>query len=378
MTDASTPAKKRSIRPVAPRSETPPAPPRRVTMTDVALEAGCSQATVSLVLNKAPGVKISAETRARVIKAALKLGYAPPTFAHLEPAPSTAHSDPIGFLVDQLATSPEAVVAIDGARQAAWEDGRIVLTTQTTNDAEMEREAIRVLTRQPLSGIIYMTIFTRRAKLPAELLSLGVPIVLLNCYDGENRLPSVVPAETAGGRTATRHMIDLGHRRIGMITGEPWMEAARDRQKGYRQALAAAAIPFDPDLVRRGNWSASSGYDGTQALLALPRPPTAIFCQNDRMAIGCFEALKEAGLRIPQDMSVVGFDDEEISRHLHPRLTTLILPHRAMGGWAAKRLAAGAGAGAPVELECTLVARDSVAGPRAGESDCIILRRAGR
>ncbi len=333
-------------------------------MTDVALEAGCSQATVSFVLNKAPGVKISNETRARVIAAAVKLAYAPPTFAHLEPRPSATHSDPVGFLVDQLATSPEAVVAIDGARAACWEDGRIVLSTQTSNDLETEREAIRVLTRQPLAGLIYMTIFTRKVTLPAELLALGVPIVLLNCYDEAGQLPSVLPAETAGGRRATQHLIDHGHRRIGMITGEPWMQAARDRQKGYRQALAAAGIGFDAALVRRGNWSPSSGYDGTQALLALPEPPTAIFCQNDRMAVGCYEALKEAGLHIPQDMSVVGFDDEEISRHLHPRLTTLILPHRAMGGWAAKRLATGAGGAARVELECTLVTRSSVAVPR--------------
>jgi LacI family transcriptional regulator len=350
-----------------PRGTATASPSRRVTMTDVALEAGCSQATVSLVLNKAPGVKISAETRARVIQAAVKLAYAPPTFAHLEPgpAPDDSHADPLGFLVDQLATSPEAVVAIDGSRQAAWEDGRVVLVAQTTNDAEMEREAIRVLTRQPLSGLIYMAIFTRKAEVPPELLALGVPLVLLNCYDGEGRFPAVLPAEVAGGRTATQHLIDHGHRRIGMITGEPWMEAARDRQKGYRQALAAAGIGFDPDLVLRGNWSASTGYDGTQRLLALADPPTAIFCQNDRMAIGCYEALKEAGLRIPEDMSVVGFDDEEISRHLHPRLTTLILPHRAMGGWAAKRLAAGAGQGGPpVELECTLVTRNSVAAPR--------------
>ena len=333
-------------------------------MTDVALEAGCSQATVSFVLNRAPGVKISAETRARVIEAALRLNYAPPSFAHLEPAePRADQSHPIGFLVDQLATSPEAVVAIDGARQAAWEAGRIVLTAQTANDAEMERAPIRALTRQPLSGLIYMTIFTRKAEVPPELLALGLPLVLLNCYDGEGRLPAVLPAETAGGRRATQTLIDHGHRRIGMITGEPWMEAARDRQKGYRQALAAAGIAFDADLVRRGNWSASTGYDGTQALLSLDHPPTAIFCQNDRMAIGCYEALKEAGLRIPEDMSVVGFDDEEISRHLHPRLTTLILPHRAMGGWAAKRLASGGGAGEQVELECTLVARNSVAQP---------------
>jgi LacI family transcriptional regulator len=341
---------------------------RRVTMTDVALEAGCSQATVSFVLNSSPGVKISADTRKRVIEAAIRLSYAPPTFAHLAPPPPTGDSPapdaraPIGFLVDQLATSPEAVVAIDGARQGAWEAGRIVIAAQTTNDLEMERAALRVLTAQRLSGLIYMTIFTRKAELPPELLSLGVPVVLLNCYDGQRRFPTVLPAEVAGGRRATQHLIDLGHRRVGMITGEPWMEAARDRQRGFRAAMNGAGLMVEPDLIRQGNWSASSGYDGTRHLLALPNPPTAIFCQNDRMAIGCYEALKEAGLRIPQDMSVMGYDDEEISRHLHPKLTTVVLPHRAMGAWAARWFGGEPGKMAQVELECTLVLRDS-AGP---------------
>ena len=115
----------------------------------------------------------------------------------------------------------------------------------------------------------------------------------------------------AGGQSATEHLIRHGHTRIATIMGEPHMSAAQDRLKGYRRALATADIPFDPDLVADGNWSASAGYDATVKLLSLKTPPTAIFCQNDRMAIGCYEALKEAGLRIPQDMSVVGYDDED-------------------------------------------------------------------
>jgi LacI family transcriptional regulator len=340
-------------------------------MTDVALEAGCSQATVSFVLKNSPGVKISTETRARVIRSAIALGYAPPSFAHLEPpeSPDDSRTGPIGFLVDQLATSPEAVVAIDGARQAAWESGRVVLVAQTMNDTEMEKGAIRALRAQRLSGLIYMTIFTRRIEIPPGILTLGVPVVLLNCYSDDHRFPAVVPGEVAGGERATQHLIDQGHRRIGMITGEPWMEAVRDRLKGYRRALAAQEIPYDPDLVVRGNWSASSGFDGVSRLLRLPDPPTAIFCQNDRMAIGGYEALKEAGLRIPEDISVIGFDDEEISRHLHPQLTTVILPHRAMGTWAAEQLGTSLAMDRfPIrKFDCALVERRSVTSPkRAG------------
>jgi len=339
---------------------------RRVTMTDVAEAAGCSQATVSFVLKNAPGIKISAETRARVIDAAITLGYTATTFAHQAPdARSGRATIPVvGFVVDQLATSPEAVVAIDAARQACWNEGRILLSAQTMNDPEMEEKTIEAMVAQGVSGLIYMTIFTRRIDLPAGLIGCGVPVVLLNCYSDDRRFPAVVPAEMAAGQRATQHLVGHGHHRIGMITGEPWMEAARDRQKGYRRELADGGLPFDASLVVQGNWSASSGYNGALSLLALPDRPTAIFCQNDRMAIGCYEALKEQGLRIPGDMSGIGFADADISRQLHPQLSTLVLPHRAMGAWTVRQLGQSAPTGAapsPVtRLECPLVPRGSV------------------
>lgn len=343
---------------------------RRVTMTDIARIAGCSQATVSFVLNKAPGVKISEDTRLRVIEAARTLNYAVSSLAHLDPASAqnnhtASQASFLGFVVDQLATSPEAVVAIEGVRQASWADGNMVLVAQTMNDPEMEEKTIRVMVEKGASALIYMTIFTRCVILPPWFDSLAVPVVLLNCYTSDHRYPSVVPSEIIGGLRATQHLITHHHHRIATITGEPWMEAARDRLKGYRKALTGAHIPYDPALVVEGNWSASSGYDATRRLLALPQRPTAIFCQNDRMAIGCYEALKEAGLLIPEDISVVGYDDEEISRHLHPQLTSLVLPQRAMGVWAVEQVSAGTagtvGKHAVVKFEGQLVERQSVA-----------------
>jgi LacI family transcriptional regulator len=338
---------------------------RRVTMTDVAREAGCSQATVSFVLNHAPGVKLSAETKQRVFDAARRLGYAVPTPV---PALPAARGRRIGFIVDQLATSPEAMVAIEGLTQASRASGDVVLVAQTHNDEDLEAELIRTFAEQRVSALIYMTIFTREVALPQQLTGLEMPVFLLNCYTTSQAYPAVVPSEIAGGQRSTRHLIENGHRRIGTITGETWMEAAQDRLKGYRRALATADIPFDPALVVEGNWSASSGYEATRQLLALPEPPTAIFCQNDRTAIGCYEALKEAGYDIPTDMAVVGYDDEEISRHLHPRLTTSILPHRAMGQWIVEQLGEfvpGRGRYPLVKLECPLVERDSVAKPKS-------------
>lgn len=349
-------------------------PKSRVTMTDIARAAGCSQATVSFVLNNTPGIRLSQQTRERVIEAARGLGYAPPAFSALRsPIASFEGLDGvIGFAVDQLATSPEAVVAIEGARQASWNAGNVVLVAQTLGDSVMEPRAIAALTKRGISALIYMTIFTREIAAPDYLYGLDIPVILLNCYTADYAFPAVVPSEIAGGQSSTRHLISHGHRRIATITGEPWMQAAQDRLKGYRRALATADIPFDAELVVEGDWSASAGYAATVKLLALKDRPTAIFCQNDRTAIGCYEALKEAGLHIPGDISVIGYDDEEIARHLFPPLTTSILPHMAMGQWAIEQLEVPAPPGRgryPItKLECPLVERESVSAVAPGRT----------
>lgn len=333
--------------------------PRRVTMTDVARVAGCSQATVSFVLNDAPGARISPAMRARVIAAARALNYAPTALAHHDTVPVGERGPGVvGFVVDQLATSPEAVVAIEGARLATWDDGLVVAAAQTMNDPAMEEATLRALRRMDLRGVILMTIFTRKVAVPPAVLDLGVPVALLNCYADGVELPSVVPAEAEGGERVGRLLTAAGHRRIGMITGENWMEAARDRARGFRKALAQAGIAHDPALVVHGDWSPSAGHEGARRLLALADRPTAIFCQNDRTAIGCYEAIKEAGLRIPDDVSVVGYDDEEVSRHLFPQLTTVVLPHRMMGQWAVEALSRPRPG--THRMDCPLVERASV------------------
>lgn len=339
---------------------------RRVTMTDIAREAGCSQATVSFVINDAPGIRLSPETRQRVLEVARRLGYGAVAARAPVETRKVKRGRRIGFIVDQLATSPEAVQAIEGLSQAAQSMGDLVFVAQSRNDAEIEAELIETFVGQGVSALVYMTIFTREVELPAVLTELDLPVLLLNCYAMGQTIPAVVPSEIAGGQRATHHLITHGHRRIATITGEIWMEAAQDRLKGYRRALATADIPFDQDLVFSGDWSASAGYEATRKILDLPEVPTAIFCQNDRMAIGCYEALKEAGYEIPRDMSVVGYDDEEIARHMHPQLTTSVLPHRAMGQWIAEQLSDGLAEDLyPLtKLECPLVERASVDRPR--------------
>jgi LacI family transcriptional regulator len=333
-------------------------PARRPTMIDVANEARVSQTTVSLVLNHADGARLSAETRERVIKAATRLGYQP---VRRGIAPGSVAAATIGFICDEISTDPWTAIGLDGVREKAWERGLTVMVMATRGDADMETASLAQLSAQPLVGLIYATINTRLVDAPAAPRDL--PTVLLNCHAANGALPSVVPGEVAGGHAATDVLIRAGHRRIGYINGEASMEASRHRLRGYRQALATADLPFDPDLVREGNWQPLSGYEATRELMNLRSPPTAIFCGNDLMAVGCYEALHELGLKIPDDVAVMGYDDREIAQHLHPPLSTVLLPHFEMGSIAAELLL-DAASGSPsrprqIKVECPIVRRRS-------------------
>lgn len=343
---------------------------RRPTMTDIAKLAGVSQSTVSLVINHMSGAKVSKTTRDTVLRIARELGYPLARHAH-HAAAQAAQRNLIVYLTDELTTSPHAMQTIDGASEGAWEHDCLLATFATRGDPALEGAVLeRMLANPALLGVIYATIFTRAVALPAALRD--VPAVLLNCHerahDGRVKRPSVVPGELLGGFAATTHLIEQGHRRIGFINGEGWIEAAGERLKGYRQALATADIPFDPQLVRSGDWQVAAGYAHALALLDLPYPPTALFCANDLMAIGALDAARERKRAVPRDLSVVGYDDQDIARYTHPPLTTVLLPNYDMGRWAADTLIAqargGSAAKAAIKMDCPLVARDSVAAPR--------------
>jgi LacI family transcriptional regulator len=332
----------------------------RPTMNDVARRAGVSQATVSLVLNGSPGARFSAFTRNRVTRAAAELGY---QFTRRGARrPPAEQQTVIAFIADELTSDPWMALAFEGAREKALEYGYVVCLNVVRGEPDAELLALEQISQQALLGVIYGTILTRRVE-PSQALTKHRTI-LLNCYDGERRLPSVLPGDLVGGRVATDRLIRAGRRRIGMINGQQGLDATRDRLKGYRQALASNDMPFDPELVRPGNWEPSSGYEMTRALMALPSPPDAIFCANDLMAVGCYDALRELGRRIPDEVAVIGFDDREIAQSMRPPLTTLELPQREMGAIAAGILidtAGGLSAGpTQIKVECPLVERSSV------------------
>ena len=328
----------------------------RPTMMDIAAHAGVSQATVSLILNESPGASFSVATRERVQKSASELGY---QLVRRSGTSVPNESRYILFLADDFTSDPWMTLAYDGAREKALEMG-INVTLNITRSREAD-SVIALHMPQSVVGVVYGTILTRAITPPPRLLE--GPTVLLNCYDEKRRLASVLPGDVAGGRTATEHLIKQGRKRIALINGQDGLDAPRDRLNGYRQALASHDLPIDPELIRPGNWEPSSGYEQTMALLALDNPPDGIFCANDMIAVGCYDALKESGLRIPKDVSVIGFDDREIAQFTRPPSTTLILPQFEMGRLAAELLLDST-AGMPerpnqLKVECPLVVRSS-------------------
>jgi LacI family transcriptional regulator len=307
----------------------------RPTMTDVARVAGVSQSSVSLVLNQMTGARISAETQQRVLDAARQIGYELPAIRR--EAGNVSERRTIAYLVDEISTSPHPVVSLDGARDYAFEQDFLVAAHVTRSNPELEEATIAAIKRdRSMIGVIYSTIFTRRVTLPKSLED--VPTVLLNCYAEPRKHISILPGEVAGGFAATAHLTSLGHRRIGFINGEPWMDASVDRLRGYRQALATVDVAFDEALVRNGDWLPLTGYHHAFDLLAIDNPPSAILCGNDLMAIGVMEAASERGLSVPGDLSVMGYDDQELARYTHPPLSTLVLPNYEMGQRAAEAL----------------------------------------
>jgi LacI family transcriptional regulator len=333
---------------------------RNPTMVDVARLAGVSQSSVSLVLNKMMGARISDATRDRVTEVAREIGYYLPAGRHQERL--APERNVIAYLVDEISTSPHPVVTLDGARDSGWEAGFLVQTYVTRSNPELEAATIDLVRRDAnVVGVIYSTIFTRMVSRPAGLEDF--PTVLLNCYTRDRRTHSIVPGEVAGAFIATQYLIGHGHRRIGFINGEPWMDASADRLKGYRQALATADIAFDPQILRHGDWLPLKGYELALELLRSSNPPTALFCANDLMAIGALEAASEMGLRVPDDVSVMGYDDQELARYTHPPLSTLTLPNYEMGRSA-------------TELLIDLATRNKTVWPRTIKIDGPLIERA--
>lgn len=307
---------------------------KRPSMQDVADQAGVSRTTVSFVINNVPNANIPQETQNRVWAAVEALDYRPNALARGLRAQRT-HT--IGFISDEVATTPYAGRIIQGAQDRAWSNGNIILLVNTGNNQEMKQAAVDVMLERQVDGIIYATMYHREVHPPDSIRK--VPAVLLDCFVADASLPCVIPDEVLGAQRATEHLLVRGHRRIGFINDKASVPAKHGRLEGYKRALAEAGIAFDPRLVVEGGSVQSGGFDCTMELMQRADRPTALFCYNDRMAMGAYDALRKLQLAIPDDVAVVGFDDQEIiAAHLHPALTTMRLPHFEMGQWAVRHL----------------------------------------
>ena len=335
-------------------------------ITDVAARAGVSPSTVSVVLNAVTGARVTEDTRRRVVEAAELLGYTPNPLAR---GLRTRRSQTIGFVSDEVASTPYAGRMIQGAVDAAWRAGMLLILVETGGDVQLEQHAIRTLLHRQVDGIVYASFYHRVVEVPQ--LRRRLPLVLANARPATGSVAYVVPDEAGGATAAMTELLEHGHRRIGFVTERGDIPGAEGRLRGYRGALARYGIPFDPALALRATAGTSGGHWAVSRLLDLPTPPTGVFCFNDQMAMGAYQAAAERGLRVPEDLSVVGYDDLElIAASLSPGLTTVALPHYEMGEWAVETMLgaiedATATNDQPRQklMPCPLVRRDSVGPP---------------
>lgn len=298
---------------------------RAITMRDVAKAAGVSVSTVSHVVNDKKGARIGQDARDRVRQAIQDLGYRPNAMAkNLVKGGSRF----LGLVADAIASTPFAGQIIHGAQDEAWRHGYVLLVANTEGNDDAEAEAIAMMLEHKVRGILYSTWYHREVAMPVGLAE--ADSVLVNCFSAQGDVPAVVPDEVAGGREATRMLLAEGHRRVGLINTTTASPAHDGRLLGYRQALAEAGIAFDPDLVLDAHPDQEGGYESVGRLL--DQRVTGVFCHNDRVAMGLYDGLREKGARVPEDIAVVGFDNQEvIAAHLRPPLSTVALPHYDLG-----------------------------------------------
>jgi LacI family repressor for deo operon, udp, cdd, tsx, nupC, and nupG len=299
---------------------------------EVARLAGVSVATVSRTL-KSPE-RVLPETRDRVNAAVEQAGYRPNLMAVQFRSRRTGN---LVILVPAIANTFFARV-ISGAQQAAQAAGYRLLLCDTQGREEVEREFAALVYAHQADGVIQLRASNPFASLPpgAEALPLVNACEVVKGAD----YPTISLDSRAAAQAMTEHLIGLGHRRIGIIKGPRSSPLTLDRVAGYEDALRQAGLAVDPSLICHGDFTLSAGYDGAGTMLALAERPSALFCENDEMAIGALKRIKASGLRVPEDISLVGFDDIPFAAYCDPPLTTISQPAETFGRRAVEMLIA--------------------------------------
>jgi LacI family transcriptional regulator len=356
----------------------------RVTIREVAAMAGVAVSTVSAVLNDTGGARVASATRARVLEAVDLLGYQP---HHAARALRGKSSGCLVLVDDDVSTGPYGGQMLAGVHDVCEQLGVPVVGLRTGGDPRREQEGLRYAASLGALAVVVASVSEAVRTLPV-----GVRGVLLNGRSPTDEVPGVVPDNERGPVEVARELVDDGHRRVGVVTIGP-CEPADQRLEAVRQAVGerwGPAVAAEVPVVRMANVEATAdgGREAGRRMLAGDDPPTAVVCFNDRMAMGVYQAAAERGLRVPADLSVVGFDDAEpVAESLDPGLTTVALPHREMGELAAVLAldaeTASGPAGAPLNVSysaaqltrtgstvrvlCPVVRRGSVGPPRVAQ-----------
>jgi LacI family transcriptional regulator len=329
-------------------------PSRRVTIAEIAASAGVSVPTVSKVLNGRADV--SQATRRRVQQIMVDRGYQ---------RRAAGGQRPVG-LIDMVVPSldsPWVIEVLRGAEAEARKVGSQIVVTSTGTAPAGDRQWLDRLANRRSDGLV-LVVSEAAPEAVEQLAALHTPVVLLDPVGGSDPAFATVGATNwAGGLSAVEHLVSLGHRRIAALSGRPQLVCAQERVEGYRAALGRAGIPVDERLVHFGNFDTSDGQVGAGSVLDVPDPPTAIFAGSDMQAFGVYQEAAARGLRIPGDLSVVGFDDIAFSALMTPPLTTVRQPLARMAAESV-RLLLDAGDGIPgppprLELATHLVVRGS-------------------
>jgi LacI family transcriptional regulator len=350
-------------------------PTARVTLLDVARRAGVSRTTASFVISGRTDMRISADAEHRVLHAARELNYRPNLMAR---SLRTKLTRTIGLVSDTIATEAFAGELIRGSLSTALVHQHLLFVGETEGDDTVEAQLVQDMLDRGVDGFLYASMYTRLAQPPALLR--GHPLVLLNCLDDNDATASVLPDEHGAGRTAAGTLLDAGHRDRVYLVGETPTEvfAAGQRRAGIEEVLAAQGLALAGTVECL--WWPESAYQEVRRFLAAGGRGSALICLNDRIALGAYQALAEAGLSVPGDVSVVSFDDSHLAAWLRPPLTSIAIPHFDLAKRAVELLLTEPDTGGVHRVPMPLRARASVGPPSPvppGGLDGSPVRRAG-
>ncbi|MCF8503295.1 MAG: LacI family DNA-binding transcriptional regulator [Caulobacter sp.] len=334
---------------------------RRATINDIARIAGVSKKTVSRVINRSPSLR--PETREKIEAVIAKYGYAPDPQAR---GLAFRRSFLIGLIYDN--PNPQYVVnmqlgLLDGMRGSGFE---LVVHPCDRGSTTLVPDIRAFIERQKLFGVVLTPSVSEDEGVAAMLREIGCEYVRVASVAVDEASHSIVTQDRHGGLLAGRHLAELGHKAVGFISGPLTFRSSHERRGGLEEGLAEHGLTLAAEYVAEGAYTFESGLEGAAKLLGLPNRPTAIFAGNDEMAAGVLHAARRAGLSVPEDLSVVGFDDFQIASRVWPPLTTVRSPTREIGRLASEKLLSQAGEDKrdPADRLPSLVARESTAAPR--------------